>query len=104
MPSYDLMAQASNVIDAEAFLQAKESLRTSFARQAQAALLQDYQKYHGKNIFSQDIQEIGNRRLKNTALVYLSYLPEYHSLVLSQLREAKTTGRCRIGLWNFAGT
>jgi aminopeptidase N len=90
MPSYDLMAQANEILDADAFLQAKESLRASFAHQAQVFLLQDYQKYHGKNIFSQDIQEIGNRRLKNTALVYLSYLPEYQSMVLSQLTEAKT--------------
>ena len=90
LPSYDIINQATDVLDAEAFMHARETLRSSFAKESSEALLKDYEKYHGKNIFSQNITEIGNRRLKNTALVYLSYLPEHHSLVMNQLKTAKT--------------
>lgn len=89
LPSYDMIAQDQALLDSAAFLKARQFLARELAQTAKASLAEIYQKLHGKNTESLDNSDIANRRLKNTALAYLSRLPEYSALALTQLKEAQ---------------
>lgn len=90
LPSYDILAQTENVLDAEAFLRAKETLKLDFSKSSAKALLDTYHKYHGKNDLNLEVAEMGRRRLKNIALAYLAMQSPYCELTYQQLKDAKT--------------
>jgi len=89
LPSDDYLAQLETTLHTTAFYHARNKISLAFATHANDQLLAIYQEHHGKNLMSKDHRDFGFRRLKNTALAYLSYLPEHHQLVEKQFLKAK---------------
>jgi aminopeptidase N len=89
LPSDDYLAQLEPVIVAPAFYQARQSLEKAFARATTQELEKIYFEFHGKNIQSRDAKDFGKRRLKNTALMYLSQIPEKQTLLKAQFDQAQ---------------
>jgi len=89
LPSDDYLAQLEPAIVAPAFLQARQSLDQAFAKATVAELEKIYFEFHGKNIQSRDAKDFGKRRLKNTALLYLSQIPEKQNLLKNQFDQAQ---------------
>lgn len=89
LPSFDYLAQLEPVLDGPAFLKAYTLIGEVFAEKNQNSLLQIYKKFHGKNVTSLDPKDFGNRRLKNKALSYLSFLPSYQQMAMDQFKSAE---------------
>jgi aminopeptidase N len=89
LPSDDYLAQLEPVIVAPAFLKARQAMEKAFALATAGRLEEIYHEFHGKNLQSRDPKDFGRRRLKNTALMYLSQLPEKQKLVKAQFDQAQ---------------
>ncbi|MGZ3775519.1 MAG: aminopeptidase N [Pseudobdellovibrionaceae bacterium] len=86
LPSNAILAQQETALDAEAFHQARTTLRKAIANENREELLRIYKTFHGMNPTSRDTKTFGHRTLKNQALGYLSELhqPEIYELVNAQ--------------------
>lgn len=91
MPDLPIIAQRENVLDAEAFLLARKTLRRAIAKENREGLLAIYRKYHGVDTDSRDPKVFGHRLLKNLALGLLSTLedPEITPLIHDQYWKSK---------------
>lgn len=89
LPADDYLAQLEPVIVAPAFFQARQSLEKAFAKATASELEKIYFEFHGKNVQSRDAKDFGKRRLKNTALAYLTQLTEKQNLVKAQFDNAQ---------------
>ncbi|WP_374027359.1 aminopeptidase N [Bdellovibrio bacteriovorus] len=91
LPSYAVLAQEEAVLDAEAFYQARTTLRKAIAAANRAQLLNIYRKYHGVEPKSREPKVFGHRALKNQALAYLADLhdPEIMEIVNKQYWDAQ---------------
>jgi aminopeptidase N len=89
LPSDDYLAQLEATLHTQSFHRARQKMKTDFARKTEKQLLAIYDAHHGKNILSKDARDFGKRRLKNTALSYLSQLTAHQKLVEKQFLDAK---------------
>lgn len=91
LPSHAVLAQEESVLDAEAFHQARTTLRSAIARENRAQLLDIYRKYNGVEPKSRDTKVFGHRSLKNQSLAFLAELhdPEILEIVNKQYWEAQ---------------
>lgn len=91
LPSYAILAQAEAVLDADAFYQARKTLRQALAKANREQLLDIYRTYHGVEPKSRDTKVFGHRSLKNQALAYLAETqdPEIMEIVNKQYWEAQ---------------
>ncbi|WP_413568221.1 aminopeptidase N [Bdellovibrio sp. HCB117] len=91
IPSHAILAQEEEVLDSEAFHNARTTLRTAIARENRTQLLDIYHKYHGVDPKSHDPKVFGHRALKNQALHYLAELhdPEILTIANKQYWEAQ---------------
>lgn len=91
LPNLSVLAQEQPVLDAEAFHQARLSLRMELAKRNRSALLEIYRKYHDVEPKSRDTKVFGHRTLKNQALTYLAELgePEIMDIVYRQYKTAQ---------------
>lgn len=91
LPSPAVLAQEEALLDAEAFEQARLTLRRAIAKENQARLQAIYHQYHGVEPKSRNTKVFGHRQLKNQALSYLAELnePEILALVEKQYWNAE---------------
>lgn len=91
LPSHAILAQEEAILDAEAFHQARTTLRTAIARENRTHLLDIYRQFHGVEPKSRDTKVFAHRSLKNQALGYLADLndPEILEIVNKQYWEAQ---------------
>lgn len=91
LPSHAILAQEEDILDAEAFHQARMALRQAIARENRSHLLEIYRKFHGVEPKSRNTKIFGHRSLKNQALAYLADLedPEILALVDRQYWDAQ---------------
>lgn len=91
IPSHAILAQEEDVLDSEAFHNARTTLRSAIARENRTHLLDIYHKYHGVEPKSHDPKVFGHRALKNQALHYLAELhdPEILAIANKQYWEAQ---------------
>lgn len=91
LPSYAILAQEENVLDASAFHAARMALRTAIARANRNELLAIYKQFHGVEPKSRNTKVFGHRLLKNQALGYLAELndPEFTALIDAQYWNAQ---------------
>jgi aminopeptidase N len=89
LPTNDYLAQLEPVLHTASFYNARREIASRFAIESETELLQIYETHHGQNLASKSPEDFARRRLKNTALSYLSYLPEHSTLVQKQFSEAQ---------------
>jgi aminopeptidase N len=88
LPSDSYLWQLEDEFNAEAFHKSRTAWERSFAQTHEQELLKIYKTYHGKNDSSLHHTHMAERRLKNTALGYLAWLPAHESLVWNQFQSA----------------
>lgn len=76
LPSYSILAQQEDVLDAKAFETAMSELKKAIALANQKALIDIYNKCEAADPKAIDPKTMGLRTLKNTALHYLAFLGE----------------------------
>lgn len=104
LPSFDMIAQEQAILDSSAFLKARQFLQLQMAQTGSPELLKIYQDFHGKNVFNLSNEDIGKRRLKNMALMYLSLLQEHQNLAMNQLEKAQSMTDAESALLVLANT
>lgn len=104
LPSFDVIAQDQAVLDSAAFLKARKFLSQELAQSSSKSLLDIYKQFHGKDVLSLSNEDIGKRRLKNTALAYLSRLSEHQDLAFTQLEKAQTMTDAESALMTLANS
>ena len=88
LPSDSYLWQLEKVFSPESFHAARLLWEKSFAEFHQKKLLEIYQTYHGRNDQSLHHTHMAERRLKNTALAYLSRLKSEQGLAWQQFQTA----------------
>lgn len=88
LPSDSYLWQLESEYVAEAFHAARSNWEKAFATAHEGLLVEIYTTYHGKNDGSHHHAHMAERRLKNTALSYLTWLPAHEDRVWNQLTSA----------------
>lgn len=90
LPNEIVLGQEMDVVDPDALHEAREFVRAGLAQAHRTALLDEYHASSAGTAYGKDQEAIHRRRLKNTALAYLSTLaqPETTALVMSQFETA----------------
>lgn len=89
LPDDSYLIQHEPVLEAQAFLKAREFLESAIGTKHESLLLKIYEQFHGKNLESKDPKVFGDRRLKNLSLAYLASSDRHHSMVYEQFKNAK---------------
>jgi len=87
-PASTYIGEKMKVFDVDKVLELRKNLRLAFALKNEKRLKEIYDTLNTKEAFSTDAKQAGKRALKNTALSYLSLLPNYENLAERQYNEA----------------
>lgn len=88
LPSEKYIAEQMDVIDVDAVHAVRELVVTQMAQQLKNNLLEVYKKNHHTRPYRFDMNEVGQRQLKNICLAYLTNLVDHTDLALQQFKAA----------------